>query len=568
MGFASGFAEAFGQSYGQAKAIRARKEESEYEWRMKGLFDEKERRLDLEKKAKAAQATAKSISERTGAPLREVYNRLKDGGDASSVQEWAEGGDWTPVKYTNGSLDVFSIPDPQSIESEMSGSGLAAAESPVNDGGTSVREVEGQGYTYRPKPKVMKPDEQKADLIRERSLLEDDDPRAAEIDEQLGRWGRAGNLADGPSTQTGATKADLIRAVATAPIGTPEREEAQSALDMYTQAEADQGLLSGGEQLGTIIDENGDRVVVPLKPVRTNSGVGFIPRGGNAPAEGAAVMGEDEKKAYNEFQKVGNSPEVVKQNEKVVALASGLRSSARLQAMVQKDQDILLPVTGTAVDFIDSARKEFLAATNLFGVEINRNSAESTAKSIGELEKRLEGIDVSTITDRAQLRDLFNAEMGILAYRMGIAEGQSGNAFSEKDYNRIAAGLRGSTTAAAFKDNINGYMSGQLRAVEDSGAAMSEFNNSLKQFEATYDYLPTKAMPSPSDFIAARSFGRNGEVLDPELIEGYRAARMAKPFNGINNTPTQNTQTESTPNVKNNDGWISTPNGAKFKRVQ
>jgi len=575
MGFAKGFGEAFSSSYDRAAARKAQKEESLYETQMKLFFGNKAKREELETRDRKAQADAKLIAEGTGAPLGEVYNRLRDGSDYDSVQKWAAGGTFTRTG---------DVPAPQSVDDEMAGSGMAAAESPVDSylstvvsrgaeaTGTSEDEfrrgleepttnstIQADGtYSYTPKPKALDPAEQIASLQREYSLASTSPERKEQIATELRGFGAAKDLVDPPESGTGRTKADLIAAVGMAPLGSPEREQAQANLDMYTQTEADQGILSGGEQLGTVIDENGDRIVAPLTPVRTANGVGFVPRGGSEPVQGAAVMGEDEKKAYNEFQQAGSKPEVVKQNEKVVALASGLRSSARLQAMVAKNEDILLGVTGSAVDFVDSARKEFLAATNILGVELNRNSPDATASSMAALEDRVKDIDVSTITDMAELRDLFNAEMGILAYRMGIAEGQSGNAFSEKDYNRIAAGLRGSTSAEAFTKNINGYMSGQLRSVEDAGAIMGEFNNAAKTFEATYGYLPTKALPSPSDFIATRAFDNSSNVLDPELVAGYTAARNAEPFNGVSAAPeaegsgTPNDPVRNKPNVSPN----------------
>lgn len=562
MGFASGFGEAFAQSYGQARQLKARKEENEYEWRMKGLFEEKEARTKLEAKTKKAQADAKSISEQTGAPLKEVYSRLLDGTDYDSAYKWAENGDWSGVKYNGGSLDPMTVPDPQSLDSEMTGSGLAAAESPVNETGTSTRVSTDEGSVpYKRKPKVMKPEEQVASLQQEYSLPTTSPERKTEIEGQLRGFGAAKDFVDPPRAEGNLTKVGLAAQIATAK-NPEERAQLQNALDSINAEEANAGKLAAGPVRGVAVVD-GELRPTMIEARRTDDGqVKYFLAGTNQVAEGARASDDQEVREAADLAKMGERPEVQKQNEKVISLTSGLRSSARLQAIVAKDEGVLPGVTGAAVDFIDSARKEFQAATNLLGVELRRNGAgEVEAGSMEALAQKVDGIDVNAITDRAELRDLFNAELSILAYRMGIAEGQSGNAFSEKDYNRIAGALRGSTSGPAFTTNINAYMSGQLRAVQDSGDLLSATNKQIERFKDQYGYNPVGAFPSPDSFIAEKAFD------DEELKAGYLAAKSAKPFAGIDDK-TPNTQNTSTPNVKNDDGWTSTPNGTKFRRVQ
>lgn len=570
MGFASGFGEAFSQSYGQAssqrasrleqeKLLKARKEESEYEWRMKGLFDEKEKRTALEKKEREDQAQARVLAEQTGKPLKDVYARLKDAGYAAT-KDWAEN--------TVGGPST----SPQGIDDQMAGSGMAAAESPVDrllktEGGEvptaspeapvnqpEASESTSMGGGYKPAPKVLTPEQQMASLQREFALSTTSPERKAAIETELKSFGQAKDFVDPPQAGTGRTKADLIAAVGAAPIGSPERLQAQANLDQYTQTEADQGILSGGEQLGTALDEKGNRVVVPVKPVRTENGIALVPRGANKPADGATVMGEDEKAAYNKFQDASSSnPAIVKQNERVIGLTGMLRSSARLQKIVQNDPNVLQDVTGTGVDILDSVRKEFESGISLLGVEMKKNGAgEVDGSSMEALQDKVDSIDVSAITDRAQLRDLFKAEMNLLVYRAGAALGQSGQAFSGKDFNLIAQGLKGSTSGPAFMDNLNSYMSGQIRSVEDGGQALSDYNAQLKQFANTYGYLPTPAMPSPGDFIASRSTDSDGNITDQELQDGYTAARRAKAYAGIDNgasVDSPNTTVKNNPNT-------------------
>lgn len=562
MGFASGFGEAFSQSYGQAssqrasrleqeKLLKARKEESEYEWRMKGLFDEKEKRTALEKKEREDQAQARVLAEQTGKPLKDVYARLKDAGYAAT-KDWAENTVGGPSTST------------QSIDDEMAGSGIAAAESPVDrlikaeggevptaDANAPVNQPQpsesiSMGGGYHPAPKVLKPEEQIANLKREFSLATTSPERKTAIEAELRGYGQANDIVNPPRSDPNVTKVGLVAQIATETD--PQRKaQLQSALDTINTEEANSGKLADGAVRGVAL-VNGQLRPTMIEARRTEEGVKYFLAGTQTPAEGARPTDDKEVAAAADLAKIGERPEVQKQNEKVISVTSGLRSSGRLQAIVDRDEGVLPKVTGAAVDFIDSTRKEFMAATSLLGIELQKNGDGTIdGTSMEALENRVKGIDVSAITDRAELRDLFNAEMGILAYRMGAAEGQTGNAFSEKDFNRIAAGLSGSTSAEGFKKNLNGYMSGQLRSVTDSGAMLRDTNKQIENFEALYGYNPVGSFPDPESFIASRTLGANGEVLDPELQAGYAAAKSAKPFNGI--TPEQGTPNTT---VKNN----------------
>lgn len=565
MGFAKSFTESFNNSYSIAAKTRAAREESDYEWKMKKLFQNDEDKKKAEREETKAQADARSIAEQTGKPVKDVYERLKSGSDVSVVLDWA--------KNTIGGPSSA-----QSIDDEMVGSGLAASESPVNDSGTNLQSPAGADVDtptmttggYRPKPKVLDPEEQRQSLIREYSLPTTSDERKQEIESQLRAQGQAKDFVDPPTQIAGRTKVDLAAQIATEK-DPQKRSELQSALDSINEEEANQGKLTAGPVRGVALVD-GELQPTMIEARRTQDGrVQYFLAGTQTPAEGARATDDQETREAADLAKIGERPEVQKQNEKVVALTSGLRSSARLQAMVDRNQDILLPVTGSAIDFLDSARKEFLAATNILGVELNRNTPESTANSMAALERRIEELDVSTITETAELRDLFNAELGILAYRMGIAEGQSGNAFSEKDYNRIAAGLRGSTNSEAFKKNINAYMSGQLRAVSDSGSLLEQTNRQIERFQSQYGYNPVGVFPSPESFIADRTVDANGQIIDPELAAGYASAKSAVPFSGVNDTqgsgtpndPVRNTPNTSAPNARHIEALRANPGMAE-----
>lgn len=561
MGFAKSFTESFNQSYGIAAKTRAQREESEYEWSMKTAFERKKERAEAEKAETKAQSDARIISEQTGKPLKDVYERVKASG-YDAAKDWAQ-------NTIGGDTGVSTTSNPQSIHDEAAGLGIAASESPVDrllgseaqaPANSEVNQptlTTGSGG-YRPKPKVLSPDEQRKSLIREYGLPSTNEERRSEIEAQLRREGQGEDFVNPPSQVAGRTKVDLAAQIATEK-DPQRRSELQSALDSINEEEANQGKLTAGPVRGVAV-VNGELQPTMIEARRGEDGrVQYFLAGTQTPAEGARATDDQETREAADLAKIGERPEVQKQNEKVVALTSGLRSSARLQALVDKDENILQPVTGKVVDVLDAARKEFAAATSLLGVELERNVDENGVVSVSgasmrALEEKVNSIDFGKVTDTAELRDLFNAEMSLLAYRMGVAEGQSGNAFSEKDFNRISAGLRGSTSAEAFKTNLNGYMSGQLRSVSDSGALLDQTNRQIQRFQAQYGYNPVGVFPSPESFIAERTVDNNGQVIDPELAAGYAAAKGAKPFSGINDK-----QGSGTPNdpVRNKPNSIS-----------
>lgn len=558
MGFAKSFTESFNQSYGIAAKTRAAREESEYEWSMKSALARGEERSKAEAREKKAQADAQSIAEQTGKPVKDVYERLVNGSDPSVVLDWA--------KNTIGGPSA-SPSRPQSIDEEMAGNGIAAAESPVDrllkeDGATGepvpskAATVQGSDVNmptsggYRPKPKVLSPEEQRQSLIREYGLASTSPERKSEIESQLRAEGQAKDFVDPPTQVAGRTKVDLAAQIATEKD--PQKKmELQSALDSINQQDADQGKLTAGAVRGVAVID-GELQPAMIEARRQGDKVSYFLAGTNTPAEGARASDDQEVREAADLAKMGERPEVQKQNERVVSLTSGLRSSARLQAIVDKDEGVLVPVTGTVVDVLDSARKEFAAATSLLGVELDKNgNGEVSGDTMKALQKKVDSIDLGAVTDRAELRDLFNAEMGLLAYRMGAAEGQSGNAFSEKDFNRIAAGLRGSTSAEGFKKSLNGYMSGQLRSVSDAATIMQETNGQIERFKNQYGYNPVGVFPSPEAFIADRAVDANGDIVDQELMLGYQAAKAAKPLNGLGETQGSGTPNDPVRNKPN-----------------
>lgn len=570
MGFAKSFTESFNQSYGIAAKTRAQREESEYEWSMKTAFERKKERAEAEKAETKAQSDARIISEQTGKPLKDVYERVKASG-YDAAKDWAQ-------NTIGGDTGVSTTSNPQSIHDEAAGLGIAASESPVDrllgseaqaPANSEVNQptLTANSGGYRPKPVEVSFEKQKDRYIQIYATSNDPEKKA-EAEQWLKEAGVAKDLIDPPQI-TGRTKVDLTVQIATEKD--PQRKsELQASLDQINEEEANQGKLTAGPVRGVAV-VNGELQPTMIEARRGEDGrVQYFLAGTQTPAEGARATDDQETREAQDLGKISERPEVQKQNEKVVALTSGLRSSARLQALVDKDENILQPVTGKVVDVLDAARKEFAAATSLLGVELERNVDENGVVSVSgasmrALEEKVNSIDFGKVTDTAELRDLFNAEMSLLAYRMGVAEGQSGNAFSEKDFNRISAGLRGSTSAEAFKTNLNGYMSGQLRSVSDSGALLDQTNRQIQRFQAQYGYNPVGVFPSPESFIAERTVDNNGQVIDPELAAGYAAAKGAKPFSGINDK-----QGSGTPNdpVRNKPNAVSAPSSRHIEALR
>lgn len=503
MGFAKSFSDSFNNSYSISAKTRAAREESEYEWKMKGLFEEKEARTKAEARESKAQADARSIAEQTGKPVKDVYDRLVAGSDPSVVLDWAKN----------------TIGGPQSVDSEMVGSGLAASESPVDrllrspDGevptasadapvndpqasrGVSNAPTQTGGTAYRPKPKTMDPAEQVANLQREYSLASTSPERKEAIANELREFGAAKDLVDPPQDmRTGRTREDLI-ASGQQPV------EGVSLVDGKPKLQ----LLVANPETGGWMDANTGE-----------------------PVEQARRVTEPEQASLDKIMSSADSQAVVEQREKMQGVADSLRIGKDIIEMANANPDITSSFTGSVAGVVSTLRREAGTSLSLLDQALKAKGGIDP-KLLAQAEEEVNSIDLSAldVADRfAAEQGLYEAKKNILIYKVGQALGQTGQGFSDQDFKRIENGI----FAGKGKDiqrSIGDYLQNTIRDVNSGAALINDFNTANKEHYNRYGYYPIEGNVAPTveEFIATQ---------DPSAQDGLAL---------INSAPTE------TPNV-------------------
>ena len=118
---------------------------------------------------------------------------------------------------------------------------------------------------------------------------------------------------------------------------------------------------------------------------------------------------------------------------------------------------------------------------------------ETSTAMFSALEAQIAEGEKNGITSIATAHHLFEAKKVLLTYKMGVLEGQSGTAMSNKDFDRLMSSL-GGKTAASFKEGISSY-------------ALEKYNNLKVTHEAVLNDPMIKTWEQSSDGLPFWSGG-------------------------------------------------------------
>lgn len=209
-----------------------------------------------------------------------------------------------------------------------------------------------------------------------------------------------------------------------------------------------------------------------------------------------------------------------------VALAEGLRNAQNLIEIAERNPG----VTGVegdlsqfVVGFVRGGSSFVKVANDLFAETENPETATITLdeyetelrrqgmlkgnKSLADMttEEMVDALVSETTQDIARDTTLFEAQMVALAFRVGRLEGQSGNAMSNKDFERIQemVGESGGDPEA-FRQQLHEFMRQKIKSNDDRIQLFNTTASGYGQFEKVYGILPYEKPQTIADFAEIR----------------------------------------------------------------
>ena len=135
--------------------------------------------------------------------------------------------------------------------------------------------------------------------------------------------------------------------------------------------------------------------------------------------------------------------------------------NSRIVGKVAAGLDTIMQTTAAAISQFNAIRGKAVADPNGL-VDLEGSTAMFSA-----LEAQIAEAEKDPISSVATAYHLFEAKKVLLTYKMGVLEGQSGTAMSNKDFDRLMDTL-GGKTAKAFKEQISSYASGKYNILKNT----------------------------------------------------------------------------------------------------
>ena len=547
MGFAAGFGEGFSNSYNQSRAQTARREEADED----RIWQEYIRNKDLKTKAEiAAGARAKqasTLAKMYNVPESFVYDGLESGMTPAQIEEYAKNNSITDTKGAG-----IQAARAQTVDDEMQGSGLAAAESPVNTpagpaqtapvdtqrqagidrlaGRTGIDPAEMQatmdyqepgpqmrgGWASTPNPEPFDSARLEQELIGR--AMNGDEAARQQLTE-LNQVKRLGKESELPTTPAG-----LTAAIAQATIdGDIEKVRAyQNALFTATRVEAQAGRLAQGPQPGIAVigDKVTQTVVTPALEMDDQGQQVIVFKGPDGQVLLGArpyMPGEDED--LKEIFKKSDNAEVKAYNEKAAAMPSLYRNAGILMSTVTPE--MLSNVAVPAASTLSGAKREIGNIFRIANITISDNpNGEISAEDMDKLGNSLDNmIQTKGLDAVVQDRAAFDALMMHTSYLMGKADGQTGQAFGEKDFARYQQILSNSHgNPETFKKVLANAIATQQTQVDAAGRLLQEQGGMLDRFESTYGWRPPVDRALTVDQMIAEGIGGSSAKTGWDMV--------------------------------------------------
>ena len=225
-----------------------------------------------------------------------------------------------------------------------------------------------------------------------------------------------------------------------------------------------------------------------------------------------------------------------------VALVEGLINSEQALAFARADPrvrnasgDVAQAITnfvrsGSGVlqvmeSLFEGQADDYMVTEEQFRAAVAKNAPNASGGLV-------DAIVSGKVQDLGDQTAMFEASMLSLVFRAGRMEGQSGNAMSNKDFERLSEMLNVKGGYEAFEQTLRTFMADKIRVYNVK--AQSVLTGPPNDFKEMYGYLPILQPTSFSDFVT--------QFDDPKITEAYQ--------NTVSYSPTA-TATEETSEVNN-----------------
>lgn len=327
--------------------------------------------------------------------------------------------------------------------------------------------------------------------------------------------------------------------------GDPARVvQAEARVNQLLAAETARGSARKSGEVRTFVkvDENG-------KPTFTQGYIRQTAQGPqltdtqDQPLKGFRPVTEDEIRAGDESIKVINT-RITNYNTSLQDVGSALVLADDVISIVNQNPEVLTRVAG-GIQALTAFVREANTAASIVGdliqssqnKEVTRDQFEANLNRSGVLPNgvtvdQLEGLDLSTITNISERKALFDAKVFLLAFRSGALEGQSGQAMSDKDYQRLLKIVYASSNPETFQQQLNDYMRQGVSTLERTSNSLNNSKDGLiGRFQQQYGYNPVAAVVSPvKDYLSS----------DPRALAAYERVMATR---GVGAPPAEATPT-------------------------
>lgn len=251
---------------------------------------------------------------------------------------------------------------------------------------------------------------------------------------------------------------------------------------------------------------------------------------GNTPVDTANFrkMSKPEEEQFNKIS--AQQQKYIKElSASGVSLAEALRNSelaieiATNNPMVRNAggsfaQAVTGTVRGTSsiLDVTASLFKNAPTGVDETGEEVSYITEEqlrSALKKQGVGQDILDAIVSKDVQNLADETARFQATMIILAFRSGRIEGQSGNAMSNKDFERLTDMLNTSGSIQAFTTQLRGYMRSKVESYDDTVFG-SETMGLVADFKDRFKWSPVAPLTNFQTFVAERGSATLTKAFD------------------------------------------------------
>lgn len=246
----------------------------------------------------------------------------------------------------------------------------------------------------------------------------------------------------------------------------------------------------------------------------------------------------DDIRAEAQSIRKGKTDEIKKYNEKAVDTIDAVRLMGQSIDLIDQYPLMLTTFGGTVPQVLKGIGIEVLAINDTISKYANRSKeladGEEFIIDLADFEKELnlpEGVTLATIeqsldnmigsqlVDQATAKSLYETKTLLMAFRLGGLEGQSGNALSNKDFERLQMILNPSKDTRVAKTALRDYMVSMIRE-QDTRATLINDDPAVKGFENKYGINPYFLGAQPVKTIDEYA---QGEYLeDAGFQNGYK----------------------------------------------